>query len=143
MLRKLISSVVTFAAYTTAQETEPETETLTQEEINAKLACNVFGADDFTEYDLRPLEKKDGSIYKNLAFEWNFCSYLPGTEYFATQFELMEGVHILTSDNYIPDKVTVLKNEKGKPIGVGITRMEDGEHCEKTPGNFEPYGFTT
>ena len=78
--------------------------------------------------------KEDGTRYKDGAFEWNFCAYLPNTRYFAQEIDLRKGTHPLTSEDYSPAEVKVIKDDKGNKIGVAYTREEEGEHCQVAPG---------
>ena len=48
-------------------------------------------------------QKGDKYIYQgNNQLEWNFCSYIPKTQYFATSTDLREGISVLTSDDPKP-----------------------------------------
>ena len=59
MLSKIFA--LTFAIFTIAEGIEvnvTDSEPVADEAvINTNLACKVFGGEDFTEFDLRPLEK--------------------------------------------------------------------------------------
>ena len=55
---------------------------MSPEEI-VDLSCYIV-TDEVRVYDLRPLQKTDGSAYEQDDLKMNFCAYLPETKTFAT-----------------------------------------------------------
>ena len=114
----------------------------TETQTDADLACLVSDGD--VKFNLTALEKTDGTEYSDSAYKWNFCSYLPETDYFAYHIDLRVGVTPLTSHSYAPEDVKVIRDENDKKVGVSYTRESLGEECvsEETGANIN-YRFTT
>ena len=72
------------------------------------LACQIYGGDDFTHFNITSIEKSGSDTYSKEQITWRFCDHLPGSYYFATKIDLMTGTTPLTSDRYEPDEVEVL-----------------------------------
>ena len=74
------------------------------------------------------LEKEDGQYFKD-GVGFNFCDYLPDSEYFASYSNLDgTGLQILTSSEPIPDSRTLVRNEENKIGGIELTWVSD-EAC--------------
>ena len=56
-----------------------------------EMACVYRLEDDDSRFDLTRLQKKEG-FYFNNGYGFNFCTYLPETEYFATYSDLSGGL---------------------------------------------------
>ena len=86
--------------------------------------------------------KTDG-VYKYEGFEWNFCTYLPGSSMFAHQIDLLSGLHPLTTDSYLPDQTSLIEDSEGKIIGLSYQRSADEASCVREDGSQDIYGITT
>ena len=70
----------------------------------AELSCYIV-TDEMKAFDLRPLQKTDGSVYESDGLKWNFCAYLPETRTFAA---LDDGTP-LTSSKLTKDEASLIK----------------------------------
>ena len=105
-------------------------------------ACQVFGGDDFTHFNLTALDKNGTGIYAKDAIEWRFCDHLPSSTYFAHLVDLRRGVIPLSTDSYEVDEVKVLNNSLGIPSGVALTRYSE-EVCKTNGTTNTYYTFST
>ena len=78
--------------------------------------------------------KPDG-VYKYQGFEWNFCTYLPGSTIFAHQIDLLKGLHSLTTESYVPEKTSVIENSEEEVIGLNYQRSENEMNCQRDDGS--------
>ena len=89
--------------------------------------------DEYTKFDLRGLERSEelGGKYSYTvadgSLEWNFCTYLEGTEYYAT-YTRLSGVEILTSDDPTPS-VALEIDTMNEGQGISVTWSSE-ETCE-------------
>ena len=95
--------------------------------VGAGLACHLF-TDDFTLFELEDIDNglaSDVNAYTTSSnVSWRYCSYLEGTEAFAT----LNGVDI-TGSSYIPDEVVSVYNDDDSTeiIGFTSTRVSETE----------------
>ena len=86
----------------TAEEHAAEEHKITQSEHDQ--ACQIYGDDDFTHFNLTTLAKPDAeSDYLKDGVEFKICDHLPRTSYFARLLSLTVGVERLTGEEYEPD----------------------------------------
>ncbi len=106
-----MKNIFNFVATMIASVGQEVSAALTPDQL-AELSCVVV-TEDLVSYDLRTLQKKDGTAYQSDGLSWNFCAYLEGTNTFA---QIDAGKIPLTSP-----KATVKESSKIKN-GVSITR---------------------
>ena len=86
----------------TAEEHAAEEHKTTESEHD--LACQIFGDDDFTHFNLTTLAKPNQEAdYIKDGVEFKICEHLPRTTYFARLLSLTVGVERLTGEDYEPD----------------------------------------
>ena len=134
-----------------APATTPTTTTATSEDHKATvneqdLACQIFGDNDFTHFNLTTLAKPNvESDYIKDGLEFKICERLPRTNYFARSLSMTKGVNRLTSEEYEPDDASAIMDDDGEPWGVVMSRTSDNA-CKSTKEGdvtvIEPYSFT-
>ena len=125
MNRTLLFCATTFAIFGLSSATD-------EAPTNSDLACLV--SDGEVQFNLTALEKTDGTVYSDAEYKWNFCSYTEGADFFAYHLDLRVGLTPVTSHNYAPEAVHVIKDEDDKKIGVSYTRESTGEECVSESG---------
>ena len=105
-------------------------------------ACQVYGGDDFTHFNLTTLDKNGTGTYAKDQIEWRFCDHLPSSYYFAHKVDLRRGVIPLSTDSYEVDEVKVMNNNEGELTGVALTRYSE-EVCKTNGTTNTYYTFST
>ena len=72
-----------------------------EERTFEEKACMIKLKDSKAKFDLMKMEKENGQYFSQ-GVGFNFCSYLPESEYFATYSNLSGGLEILTSGEPTP-----------------------------------------
>ena len=93
--------------------------TETNDEIIAEIACVEFTSKEY-KFDLRTLEKEDDQYFK-AGVGWNFCAYLPNSEYFASYSPLDGGQEILTSSEAQPTEASEILGVGKSVAGISLT----------------------
>lgn len=103
----------------------------------AELACYLY--DDYTVFDLRPLEKKDGGHHYTVGkLNFNFCEYVDPVkdqdstkDTFAYYFDDISKTYIgLTDDDIVTTNVKTLLDDESNVTGVQFT--QDSQNvCKK------------
>ena len=123
MLRKLFKGAFGLITAVVAAATDDDPVVTANEK---DLACQLYGDDDFTHFNLTSLEKESkDSFYRWNGVEWKICEPLPRTNIFARYLDLLRGTESLTGQDYEPDDVQAIKDDDGNPWGVAITRQSE------------------
>lgn len=147
MFSKIIKAGLGFLTVVSAgppAEHTAENHVTTESEYD--LACQIYGDDDFTHFNLTTLAKTNPEAdYLKDGVEFKICERLPKTNYFARVMDMTRGVERLTGEEYEPDDAQAVMDEDGNPWGVVITRQSDNACKSSKEGDvtvIEPYSFT-
>ena len=132
MFRKFVAASSSLACAFALSVSNDDGELTISPETGAQLACHLF-TDDFTLFDLQGIDS-DSYYSASGNIEFQFCSYIEGTEYFARIVEsdgtTLTATNIaITDDSYIPELVESITEESDSGetsiIGVRLTRDSD------------------
>ena len=99
MSKHLLFGAITFLAVasTVAAASDPPPPPAT--EADHYFACQIYGEDDFTHFNLTSLDKPGKDSYHKDGVEWKFCDHLSGTRYFASIInDLQKGSQFATGE---------------------------------------------
>jgi hypothetical protein len=91
--------------------------------------------DDFTYFELDTANSATG--YEKNGYKFNFCNYLSSGNYFAEY-----NGQGLTSDEYLPSKTGLKKDENDNIVGVSVTRESENLCKTADDGTEIDYQFT-
>ena len=86
----MLAAITFFATASAAAATKEAPPPAT--EADRYVACQIYGEDDFTHFNLTSLDKPGKDNYHKDGVEWRYCDHLPGTRYFASViYDLSKG----------------------------------------------------